>query len=106
MENLLENLILNKFYKVIVYIAGFILIASIFFDVKSIEIAKLRAISFVSLVAGLLLWATDYYITLELNTRLAIDELTESKRKELLQIHLLVSVTIALAYIFAFIILY
>ena len=94
MDNLLENLSLNKFYKVIVYIAGFILIASIFLDVKSINIDKLRAISFVSLVAGLLSWAIDYYITTYLNIKIARDELSESELKEILSIHVVINLII------------
>jgi hypothetical protein len=53
---------ISNYYKYILYVAGVILIVSLFFEAKGISNEFLRHISFWAMIFGLIIWFFDSYI--------------------------------------------
>lgn len=53
---------ISNYYKYILYVAGVILIVSLFFEAKGVNNQFLRHISFWAIIFGLSIWFIDSYI--------------------------------------------
>lgn len=57
--SLFESLRITKWYKYLLYLAGVILILSLFFDVKVVEVEVVRQFSISTIVIGVAIWILD-----------------------------------------------
>ena len=60
-SSLFTGLKISNYYKYILYIAGVILIVSLFFEAKDVNNQWLRHVAFWTIITGLLIWFLDSY---------------------------------------------
>ena len=86
-QNIFQGMTINKFFKYVLYLAGIILILSLFIEVKGIDANFIRKASFVFVIIGLVLWiindlldnVSSYYGHLE-----EIERIREDKAREII----------------------
>ena len=61
-SSLFTGLKISNYYKYFLYVAGVILIVSLFFEAKGVSNAWLRHVAFWTVITGLLIWFLDSYI--------------------------------------------
>ena len=64
MDNLLNNLRIDSFYKLIIYLSGVILIASLFFPVKYLDQPFIFKLALKFLMLGISYWILDTFCRL------------------------------------------
>jgi phosphoglycerol transferase MdoB-like AlkP superfamily enzyme len=60
-SSLFTGLKISNYYRYILYVAGVILIVSLFFEAKGVSNQWLRHVAFWTIIAGLLIWFIDVF---------------------------------------------